>query len=59
MADVDAVMRNTPRRWRFITGSAYLAPRYTPLTLTAMIWSKIFSSTSSTSVFHCGTPALA
>src|SRR5438876_3122295 len=59
MAAVDAVMRKTPRRARFITGSAYFAPRYTPLTFTSKIVSKVVSSTSSTSVFHCGTPALA
>src|SRR5438046_3089382 len=59
MAAVDAVIRKTPRPARFITGSAYFAPRYTPFTLTSKIVSKVFSSTSSTSVFHCGTPALA
>src|SRR5216117_2127387 len=59
MAAVDAVIRKTPRPARFITGSAYFAPRYTPFTLTSKIVSKVFSSTSSTSVYHCGTPALA
>jgi hypothetical protein len=59
MAEVDEVMRNTPRRCFFMMGSAYLAPSQTPLTLTAKIWSNVFSSTSSMSVFHCGTPALA
>src|SRR6267142_1424874 len=59
MAAVDAVIRNTPRRCFFITGSAYLAPSQTPLTLTAMIRSKRASSTSSTFSGDCGTPAFA
>ena len=59
IAAVDAVMRNTPRRCRFMTGSAYLAPSHTPFTFTAMIRSKRASSTSSTSCGDCGTPALA
>src|SRR5215470_7836131 len=59
MAAVDAVIRNTPRRCFFMTGSAYLAPSQTPLTFTAMMRSKIASSTSSTSSGDWGTPALA
>src|SRR5262245_8826696 len=59
MAAVDAVIRKTPRRCFFITGSAYLAPSHTPFTLTAMMRSKIASSTSSTFSGDCGTPALA
>src|SRR5262245_1612721 len=59
IAAVDAVIRNTPRRCFFIAGSAYLAPSQTPLTLTAMMRSKIASSTSSTSSGDWGTPALA
>jgi hypothetical protein len=59
MAAVEAVMRNTPRFCRFMTGSAYFAPSHTPLTFTAKIRSKAASSTSSMSCFHCGTPALA
>ena len=59
IAAVEAVIRNTPRRCFFITGSAYLAPSQTPLTLTAMIRSKSASSTSSTFSGDCGTPAFA
>src|SRR3970040_1904040 len=59
MAEVEAVTRNTPAFWRFITGAAYFAPRNTPFTLTAMIRSNVASSTSSTGVGHWGTPALA
>src|SRR5206468_4310836 len=59
IAAVDAVIRNTPRRCFFITGSAYLAPSQTPLTFTAMMRSKMASSTCSTSSGDWGTPALA
>src|SRR2546427_806150 len=59
IAAVDAVIRNTPRRCFFITGSAYLAPSQTPLTFTAMMRSKMASSTCSTSSGAWGTPALA
>ena len=59
IAAVDAVIRNTPRRCFFITGSAYLAPSQTPLTFTAMMRSKTASSTCSTSSGDWGTPALA
>src|SRR6185436_16353684 len=55
----DAVIKNTPRRCFFITGSAYLAPSQTPLTFTAMTRSKMASSTCSTSWGDWGTPALA
>src|SRR5262245_26367083 len=59
MAAVDAVIRNTPRLCRFITGSAYFAPSHTPFTFTPKMRSKSSSSTSSMSCFHWGTPALA
>src|SRR5262245_39218246 len=59
IAAVDAVLRNTALRRFFIPGCAYLAPSQTPLTLTAMMRSKIASSTSSTSSGDWGIPALA
>src|SRR5262249_9239477 len=42
-----------------MTRSADCAPRNTPLTLTARILSSVDSSTSSTGVGNCGTPAFA
>src|SRR5262245_39899668 len=58
-AAVEAVMRKTPRFWRFITARADRAPSQTPLTLTAMMRSKTASSTSSRGDGPGGTPALA
>jgi len=52
-------MRITPLRCRFMIGAAYLTPRNGPFTFTAMMRSKVASSTSSTGVGRSGSPALA